>query len=156
MTSKLSGIIPPLVTPFTEDEEVDEAACRADVRYMIEHAGVHGLVVGGSTGEGHTLDHERAAPLVAAVDRRGCRPRAGAGRPHRRQHPPGGASACGRCPVSSVAALQVTPVHYLFRPNDDMMVRHFETIAEAAARSGHDLQRRAVVLSARQRCWCAS
>jgi len=28
-----------------------------------------------------------------------------------------------------VAALQVTPVHYLFRPDDDSMVRHFETIA---------------------------
>jgi 4-hydroxy-tetrahydrodipicolinate synthase len=28
-----------------------------------------------------------------------------------------------------VAALQVTPVHYLFRPDDDAMVRHFETLA---------------------------
>jgi 4-hydroxy-tetrahydrodipicolinate synthase len=32
-----------------------------------------------------------------------------------------------------VAALQVTPVHYLFRPDDDAMVRHFETLA---ARTG--------------------
>src|SRR5262249_49480078 len=28
-----------------------------------------------------------------------------------------------------VAALQVTPVHYLFRPDDDAMVRHFEALA---------------------------
>jgi 4-hydroxy-tetrahydrodipicolinate synthase len=28
-----------------------------------------------------------------------------------------------------VAALQVTPVHYLFRPDDDAMVRHFDTLA---------------------------
>jgi 4-hydroxy-tetrahydrodipicolinate synthase len=28
-----------------------------------------------------------------------------------------------------VTALQVTPVHYLFRPDDDAMVRHFEALA---------------------------
>ena len=27
--------------------------------------------------------------------------------------------------------MQVTPVHYLFRPDDDAMVRHFATIAGA-------------------------
>ena len=31
------------------------------------------------------------------------------------------------------AALQVTPVHYLFRPTDDMMMKHFATLAEQAA-----------------------
>ena len=30
-----------------------------------------------------------------------------------------------------VAALQVTPVHYLFRPDDDAMVRHFAEIADS-------------------------
>ena len=131
MTAQIAGIIPPLVTPFTEDEKVDEAALRADVRYMIEQAGVHGLVVGGSTGEGHTLTTDELRRVVgAAVD-----------------------EAAGRVPVLAglivdstrqavervralsdldVAALQVTPVHYLFRPTDDMMVRHFAAIAEAA------------------------
>ena len=28
-----------------------------------------------------------------------------------------------------MAALQVTPVHYLFRPDDDAMVRHFDALA---------------------------
>jgi 4-hydroxy-tetrahydrodipicolinate synthase len=28
-----------------------------------------------------------------------------------------------------VAALQVTPVHYLFRPDDDAMLKHFDTLA---------------------------
>ena len=32
-----------------------------------------------------------------------------------------------------VAALQVTPVHYLFRPDDDAMVRHFEALAAGRA-----------------------
>ena len=30
-----------------------------------------------------------------------------------------------------MAALQVTPVHYLFRPDDDAMVRHFAETADA-------------------------
>ena len=30
----------------------------------------------------------------------------------------------------NVAALQVTPVHYLFRPTDDAMVEHFRVMAE--------------------------
>ena len=32
-----------------------------------------------------------------------------------------------------VAALQVTPVHYLFRPTDETMFAHFATLAEQAA-----------------------
>jgi 4-hydroxy-tetrahydrodipicolinate synthase len=31
-----------------------------------------------------------------------------------------------------VAALQVTPVHYLFRPDDPAMLGHFRAIGEAA------------------------
>lgn len=131
MKSRLSGIVPPVVTPFTSNEDVDEAALRADVRYMVEQAGVHGIVVGGSTGEGHTLTTDELRTVVgAAVE-----------------------AAAGRVPVLAglivdstrqavervqaladlnVAALQVTPVHYLFRPSDEMMVRHFAVIAEAA------------------------
>ena len=51
MTISISGIIPPITTPFDAADRVDEAALRADVRYLIETAGVHGLAVGGSTGE---------------------------------------------------------------------------------------------------------
>ena len=127
-TATLTGIIPPMVTPFDANEEIDEAALRADVRYMIE-AGVNGIVVGGSTGEGHTLTNDEARRLVGvATD-----------------------EAAGRIPVIAgvivdstrqavervkaladlpVAALQVTPVHYLFRPTDELMQRHFATIVE--------------------------
>ncbi len=127
----LSGIMPPLVTPFKPDEDIDEAALRADVRYMIDQAHVHGLVVGGSTGEGHTLSTEELRQLVGIALE----------------------EAAGRVPVIAgiivdstrqavervhaladlpVAALQVTPVHYLFRPSDEMMHRHFATVAAAA------------------------
>ena len=124
----LTGIIPPMVTPFDANEELDEAALRADVRYMIQ-AGVNGIVVGGSTGEGHTLTTDEARRLVGiATD-----------------------EAAGHIPVIAgvivdstrqavervkamadlpIAALQVTPVHYLFRPTDDLMQRHFATIVD--------------------------
>jgi hypothetical protein len=43
------GVLPALVTPFTADEEVDEAALRALVRHVLPH--VDGLVPCGTTGE---------------------------------------------------------------------------------------------------------
>jgi dihydrodipicolinate synthase/N-acetylneuraminate lyase len=44
----LRGIIPPLPTPFTRDERLDEAAYAHLVRYHVE-AGVHGLWILGTT-----------------------------------------------------------------------------------------------------------
>jgi 4-hydroxy-tetrahydrodipicolinate synthase len=129
MHEQIQGIVPPMVTPFRPDGSIDEAALRADARYLIETAGAHGLAVCGSTGEGHTLSTEETRLITAAVVD----------------------EATGRVPVITgiianstavviergkavkdlgVAALQVTPVHYLFRPDDDAMVKHF---AETAA-----------------------
>jgi len=34
----LKGIIPPMVTPFDANENLDEAALRSEVRYMIDQA----------------------------------------------------------------------------------------------------------------------
>ncbi|MCB8945181.1 MAG: dihydrodipicolinate synthase family protein [Ardenticatenaceae bacterium] len=130
MSNKILGIVPPMVTPFDEYEALDEAALRADVEYLISEAKVHGLAVGGSTGEGHTLSTDELRRAVGtAVD-----------------------AAAGRVPIVAgvivdstqqaiersraladldVAALQITPVHYLFRPTDDALLRHFATITEA-------------------------
>jgi len=128
----LQGIIPPMVTPFAADESLDLAALQREVRWLIEEAGVHGLAVGGSTGEGHTLSTEELRHCVgAALD-----------------------AASGRVPVVAgvivdstrqalekalaladldLAGLQVTPVHYLFRPDDDSMFRHFAALANATS-----------------------
>ena len=54
MTTALTGVIPPLVTPFNAAGEIDEPAFRGQARFMLSK-GVHGVCVGGSTGEGHTL-----------------------------------------------------------------------------------------------------
>ncbi len=129
---QIFGIVPPMTTPFRPDDSIDEAALRAEARFMVETARVHGLAVTGSTGEGHVLSTDEVRGITAAVVE----------------------EVRGRVPVITgiitdstasaverglavrdlgVAALQVTPVHYLFRPDDDAMVRHFDTLA---ARTG--------------------
>jgi len=50
----LSGIIPPILTPTDEHDRVDEPALRKSVRRLVE-AGVHGLFLGGTAGEGPLL-----------------------------------------------------------------------------------------------------
>lgn len=126
------GIVPPMATPFAADESVDEAALRAEVRYLIESAGVHGVAVGGSTGEGHTLSTDELRCVVGnAVDAAEARVPVIAGVivDSTRQ-----AIEKARALADlDVAALQVTPVHYLFRPDDDMMFAHFAKLAEASA-----------------------
>ena len=127
--SSIYGIVPPMTTPFDANDGLDEGAFRNDTRYLIEVAQVHGLAVCGSTGEGHTLTTEETRLLTAwAVE-----------------------EASGRVPIITgiitdstrsaiergravadlnITALQVTPVHYLFRPDDDAMLRHFAAITE--------------------------
>ena len=73
MMDALRGIFPPLVTPFTHDGDVDDEALRAEVRYALA-AGVHGLVIGGSTGEGQALaDDEVIRICGVAVEEVGGR-----------------------------------------------------------------------------------
>ena len=67
MHENIHGIIPPMVTPFRPDGPVDEAALRADTKYLVETAGVHGLAVCGTTGEGHTLSTEETRLITGAV-----------------------------------------------------------------------------------------
>lgn len=129
--NSLYGIIPPLVTPFTPEDSIDEQLHRAEVRHMVEGAKVHGLAVCGSTGEGHTLTTEETRRITSwTVD-----------------------EVKGRVPVVTgiiadstraaierakavadlgVAALQITPVHYVFRPDDEAMLDFFATVSEAS------------------------
>lgn len=57
MEGTYTGMIPPMVVPFTSDGEIDEAAFRSEARYLMNH-GIHGISVGGSTGEGVLLSDE--------------------------------------------------------------------------------------------------
>ena len=63
MAKEIRGIIPALITPFTADERVDEAAFRKVVNAMIDH-GVHGLFPVGTGGEFSTLTSEEKKRLM--------------------------------------------------------------------------------------------
>ena len=66
--ASLRGVIPAVLTPFTEDERVDCGALAAICRRTID-AGVSALFINGSTGSGPLLTREEAAANVrAAVD----------------------------------------------------------------------------------------
>ena len=123
---KLEGIIAPSTTAFDASGKIDLDACAEQFKWLRE-AGCHGLAVGGSTGEGHTLDREEFVKLVERALKE-----AGADLPiiagiivNSTQE----AIERGNLAKSIGAdALQVTPVHYLFRPDDDSMVSHFPVL----------------------------
>jgi len=124
--SELRGIIAPFTTPFTGGGAVDLSLVPAQVEWLIEN-GVHGLAAGGSTGEGHALDRDEyrhliektaevvdnRVPLVAGIIANSTTDVAERGKSVK---------------DLGVAALQITPPSYLFRPDDDAMVRHFQEI----------------------------
>ncbi|MFI1093240.1 dihydrodipicolinate synthase family protein [Streptomyces sp. NPDC020917] len=61
------GVIPPLCTPLTDDGEVDTASLERLTGFLLD-AGVHGLFVGGSTGEVAQLtDEDRDTALRTVV-----------------------------------------------------------------------------------------
>ena len=124
--SDLKGIIAPFTTPFTANGEIDLALVKPQVDWLINN-GVHGLAAGGSTGEGHVLNREEYRALIQETT----------------------SAINGRLPLVAgiianstseviargktvkelgVAALQITPPSYLFRPDDDAMVTHFQEI----------------------------
>lgn len=65
------GTAPALVTPFTDDDRVDEDALRRLVDFQIEgegdYAGVEALVVLGTTGENPTVTPDERQRIVAVV-----------------------------------------------------------------------------------------
>jgi 4-hydroxy-tetrahydrodipicolinate synthase len=64
---KLRGIIPPVVTPFTADQELDLTRLKSHIDWQLSR-GVHGIFVLGTTGEFYALDEsEKQAVIATAV-----------------------------------------------------------------------------------------
>src|SRR5690606_34865369 len=57
------GIIPPVVTPLRNNKELDERGLVRLIEHLLD-AGVHGLFMLGTTGEGVSLNHNLRAELV--------------------------------------------------------------------------------------------
>ena len=66
MKKQLEGIIVPVVTPFDQNEEVDEKALRAMVGFLIE-SGVQGLFPAGSQGEFFSLTMDEKKQVMDIV-----------------------------------------------------------------------------------------
>lgn len=123
------GILPPVATPLAPDESIDERALRAMTRFMVEQ-GVDGLVVGGSSGEGFNLETDELRRLVVTVaDEMGDRLPLVAGVIANSTR-----TAIAKAKAVAdlgVSALQVTPVHYIYKTDDEAMIRHFRDIHDA-------------------------
>ncbi len=69
MAKRLQGVFAVLVTPFTEDDKIDEQALRKHVRFLIDEGKVHGIMPTGSTGEFTALtDGERMQIADIVID----------------------------------------------------------------------------------------
>jgi 4-hydroxy-tetrahydrodipicolinate synthase len=123
-----SGIVPPVVTPFTEDGEVDVSSLERLLRHLMD-GGVHGLFVLGSSAEMAALsDPQREQVMKVAVN-----------------------FAAGEVPVLAgvidmgtasvveharsaerlgVDAVVATAPYYI-RPNQEEIKRHFRTLNDA-------------------------
>lgn len=66
MTEKIQGIITAMVTPMHEDESLNLPELRRQVNRQVE-AGVNGVFVLGTNGEGYILDHEEKLRVVEAA-----------------------------------------------------------------------------------------
>lgn len=125
----LSGILPPTTMPFDRNGDLVFSALREQMDFVVGQ-GAHGVVAGGSTGEGHTLSfdefvrvmhetHDALAgrkPFVVGLIVNSTR------------------EAIERVRALrglDIAALQITPVHYLFKPSAAGTIDHFRSIHDA-------------------------
>ena len=125
-TINLSGVIPPVTTPFDERGDIQYDSVKAQVDWLVD-CGVSGIAVGGSTGEGHALEADEFRTLIeTALEAADGRVDVIAGiiTDSTRESVQRGQIIRD----SGVVALQVTPVHYVFKPTDDGTVEHFRTL----------------------------
>ena len=126
---EIGGVITAMVTPFTSDGSVDEAAARKLARHLID-SGSHGLVLSGTTGESPTLeDDEKLALLRAIRDELGAEVLliCGTGSNDTRHSERLSAAAAD---AGADAVLAVTP--YYNKPNRAGLIAHYEAVARAA------------------------
>ncbi len=126
----LSGVVPPIVTPFLADLTVDHDALAALCRYQID-AGVDGLYPCGTTGEFAllTADERRAVAETVVTAAAGNVPvyiQVGATTTAETIILARHAAACG---ADGVAV--ITPYYYAY--DDEALRRHYLTVAEAIA-----------------------
>jgi 4-hydroxy-tetrahydrodipicolinate synthase len=127
---KLHGIVPPVITPLTPDERVDEGGLRRQITRLLEGA-VHGLYMLGSTGEQPALREaeRRRAVEIAKEEVAGRVPLVVgtmAGSTSRAIDNIRAAEAAG------ADAVAVTPPHYYPSQGRAEQLAHYRACADAA------------------------
>jgi 4-hydroxy-tetrahydrodipicolinate synthase len=125
----LSGILPPTTMPFDRKGDLVFSALREQMDFVVDQ-GAHGVVAGGSTGEGHTLSFDEFVRVMHETHD------ALAGR---KSFVVGLIVNSTREAIErvnalrglNITALQITPVHYLFKPSAEGTVDHFRSIYDA-------------------------
>lgn len=129
MGKRLEGIIPPIITPFREDGTIDFKLAEKEMKISLD-AGVDGLSVGGSTGEGPTLRDEELAELIKTAKKLtgGEQPVVcGIMRTCTRDAVRAGLEA----KKAGADAVMVTPTAYnVLVPNEEGMYQFYKTISE--------------------------
>ena len=129
MMERIHGMIPPIVTPFTETGQINELLIEKEMDICLQ-AGVNGISVGGSTGEGPTLKDAELVRLIGLA---------------KKHVNPGQPVVCGvmrMCTEDAVRtgiaakeagadAIMVTPTAYnALVPNPEGMFDFYSTISE--------------------------
>lgn len=127
-TSFIRGIIPPIVTPVGENDQVDETRLRRQVDFVID-GGVHGILAFGSNGEFYMLEEdETRRALEIMISQAAGRVPVYCGI---------GAIRTGKCVrlarmAEAAGASGISVLQPMFlRPTDEELYRHFRAIAEA-------------------------
>lgn len=124
----LRGVIPPIVTPVDDNENVDERGLKSVIDYVLE-GGVHGVFVLGSNGEFYALDFEnqkRAVEItVKHVDKR-VPVYAGASAITTK-----GCIKLARMAEEAGADALTVLTPMFIKPNEKEMFNHFEAIAKS-------------------------
>jgi 4-hydroxy-2-oxoglutarate aldolase len=131
MSYRFAGIYTPIVTPFTDDGDIDVRGVAANVdRYLASP--LTGLVVLGSNGEAAQLDDDEADRLIDVVRARVPRGRpllVGTGRESTRAT----IAACRRAAVAGADAVMArTPSFYKPQMTSAAFVRHYTAVADAS------------------------
>lgn len=128
MQFKPKGVIPPVVTPLTKEEKVNEKALRKLINYLIDN-GVHGLFPIGTTGEFYALsDDEYRLILEVTMDETKGRVPVYAGVNHITTR---GAVRLAEI-AESVGADAISVLTPMFiSPNQDQLYLHYKNIAQS-------------------------
>jgi 4-hydroxy-2-oxoglutarate aldolase len=125
---ELEGIFPPLVTPFTEDGELDLAGLRRNLQGY-GAAPLAGYVVLGTNGEfPHLSRAEKEAVIATAVEEAGGRPvLAQVGEGSLRETV---ALARRAAELGAAGVLAVTPHYYRAQMQEEVLVEFYRVLAE--------------------------